>query len=639
MAPETTDPSESDTIAILFPVDQETKERNGAHCGKILRADGSKLGFNLKGQIFFQAEELTYDGIDALYSRLTGLARDGKSFITRSAIAHKGAYIRRIKDRRGKCPAGLRRAHLRLLVLDLDGWKNLDGWDPRTDAAGAWSWIIDKLGPEFADVPMVAQWSSSCCFGAPVGEAPATLDGRLYVMMDRPLAERAAIDLLGRIDARVKEYYAGRGVTYPKMLNGHKKMIVDPKVADAIQPIYIADPFCELGVSDPLAGVGRWSLLSGSRGAVDVEALWNSLPSLSQARQATEAATVRAAAPQPAGGEPGMKKSLKAHSAVRIPGQVIPLGPAALEIEAMRRAMAARTPGEWMEGCHNFYLARIALEQAALAVHRGGLAEGVRDEACLRIAACLVAAMPLGRDVEWVRTQVRTLLVRVAGEDWVREEWEGQGADCTVLANYVRASRGEPGRNGWRDPRYAYCKARLLDEWQPSRDEILELRLRSLASDADRQWMEREVARLKENRPVRGTWLLEARLLAPEVHRLRTAGKSVRTIATRLGLTASKVQRLLALSASQVAGVDEWLADLEAQQAADAADLLAASDDEATADAEVNVTELLARGIADVDEIARLTKLSVRLVAEIMDYLGVGVFEDLTGRTDLRLAS
>jgi hypothetical protein len=41
-APLTTGYNELDTIAVLFPIDQETKERNGAFPGKTLLADGGK---------------------------------------------------------------------------------------------------------------------------------------------------------------------------------------------------------------------------------------------------------------------------------------------------------------------------------------------------------------------------------------------------------------------------------------------------------------------------------------------------------------------------------------------------------------------------------------------------------------------
>ncbi len=624
-APLTTGYDESDTVAVLFPINQETKERNGAFPGKTLLPDGKKDGFSLRGNTFFQAETLTYTSIDDLFLKIEALAAAGESILVRGEVVHDGAYIRRTKVRYGKCPPGLRSARLRLMVLDLDAWPNVDKLDPRRDPAACWDWIVDKLGAEFEGVRMIGQWTSSCCHGDPTDAAPAFLHSRLFAVMDRGLGESGMRDLLWRLDGRVKAFYATRGVVFPKMGNGQWKKAVDPAVGTCIQPIYIAAPRLADGVTDPMAGFKRVTLLPGGRAEVCLGDLWASLPSLEQARET--AAGTTGTDDTPADSQ-ATRRALKPRSRTRVPGEVLPLGAAALEIEVMRRAMAAKTPEEWMEGCKNFFLVRVALEIAALALHRGGLVEGTRDECSLRIASCLVAGMPLGKPDEWVRAQVRTVLNLAAGPEWVRKEWEEGGADCSVIGNYRRASQGEKGRGGWRDPRYAYCKARLLAEWQPSQDEIKALRLRSLCTDADRRWAEREIQAEADNTPVREAWLLGHRMLAPTVHRLRAQHYSVRKIASLLGIHANKVQRLLALTASQVAEVDAWISEQEAQQAADVAEAMQAVGSANTDDAEAIVSELMARGIHDAGAIAEASGLPRDLVANLLDWLGVDADED-----------
>jgi lambda repressor-like predicted transcriptional regulator len=252
----------------------------------------------------------------------------------------------------------------------------------------------------------------------------------------------------------------------------------------------------------------------------------------------------------------------------------------------------------------------------AVAVHRGGVAEGCRDEAAVRIASALIAGMPLGRDVSWVRAHVRTLLRLACGEEWTRVEWEDAGADASAIGNYTAASRGEPGRGKFRDPRYTYSKARLLDEWRPTWEEIRVLKLRSLCSDADRAKLERELAREEADGETRDRWLLDHRRNAPEVHRLRAEKMSWRAIAERVGEPLANVYRLGGLSADDVATVAESLADEQREREAE----IAAT---AAIEPEDIVAELLDTGITSAEDIAERSGLSWRTLRAIMEDFGV----------------
>jgi hypothetical protein len=402
------------------------------------------------------------------------------------------------------------------------------------------------------------------------------------------------------------------------MRNGQQKKAVDPKVADAIQPIYIVPPLCMDGLEDPLSGAERTVLLEGRRDSLDVEALWTSLPTLAAAHYAATAAD----AVKDADDAPDATRKRKARRTVRVPGQPIAADPAAAEIGRIRTLERTEGAKAIFGGCCNVYAVRVALEMAALAAHRGGLEEGTRDEGATRIASALVAGLPLGRDPAWVRAQVRTLLNPVAGEESVRVEWEQAGADASIVANYLAASRGEPGRNGRKDPRYTYGKARLIGEWGPSRDEILALRLRSLCSEADRAWLEREIAREDSKTPAREDWLLASRRWAPEVHRLRANGLSWRAVAEALGEPASNVQRLGKLSEDDLTAVVAFLEREEHERAAEIAEIFAMwpSTDRTPEDV---VAALLDAGVDSADAIAQRTGLPRRLVTDILVDFGV----------------
>jgi hypothetical protein len=555
-----------DTIALLYPYCPSTDLRTGTHPGKRFSASGADTAY--EQSVFFQGEDLAFSGIREFHPAIVQVAAEGLAFPVRAARAHNGRFLRRTKQRIGKCPPGLRAKRLHILALDLDKWANLPGFDPRVDPVGAWRWMLSVLDLE--DITVSAHWSSSCCVRVPAGEAPKTLSARIWLWMDRPLSERAAKSVLAVLNARARAFFEARGIVVDTVRPDgkvQKHNLVDPKVAEAQQPIYVADPLFE-GLDDPMGGQ-RHALLEGAVDKLDVG------PLLAQAPQDASPASVDGA---PRAKAPRAKRT--AAGRLRVPGEVLPLHASARLVQAHREMLAAAIKGgaseEFRAACTNLFHRRVALEMTALAIHRGGLAgTGTSDQFSTMIAAALVASLPLGWAPDRVRGEIRQLLVLANGAEWTVGEWEAGGYDAAILRRYEAASRGEKGAYG-RDLRYGYSKARLLQEWEPTMEEIRELGLRSLASDADRAAADRDEVRGTSGAVTRDAWLAEARRQAPEVHRLRASGLSVRRIAEEAGLSVGKVLRLLALDAETVA--EMTTSAPEGVVAADVADLVPVAD-------------------------------------------------------------
>lgn len=554
----------TDTIAALYPYDIATGSRTGAHPGKSFSAAG-KTAYSTGA--FFQAEDISFETVEELHAHLGRLGAEGKAFVVRSQRKPGlSKFVRRSANRRGKAPAGLQHAMLRCLPLDLDHVPNVEGFDPRVDPIGAWRWLVSLLGTEFQDVRVSAAWSSSCCVGVPQGQAPEHLDARLWVMLDTPIGAKKAKRLMQFFGIRVTAFFAAYGIRLEKASaktgNVRPYHAVDWKISEVQQPIYVAAPRFLDGLLDPLQT--RSALLDGKRDEVAYSDLQAAMR-LEQPNCADDVVTPGIPFRETKTSAPKAKRTSRGR--VRIPGRVVPMAASARLIAAQRATLDEAIRGTGTEAyrvaCSHLYHRRVALEQVALVAHRGGLPEGTRDEGCTRIASAIVASLPLGWTIDRVRAEVRQLLALVVDEEWLDVEWIGAKADASIIDRYRRASNGETADHG-RDLRYAYSKKRLVEEWQPTYAEITELGLRSLCSKADLSAADRDAERLAEGRQDREDWLAVARARAPEVHRLRSEGLSLRKIVAATGLPISKVQRLLALSDADVAELEQVMAPVVA---------------------------------------------------------------------------
>lgn len=540
----------ADTIAALYPYDVALGVRSGRHPGKTISLAGQTA---YSTGAFFQGEDVTFTTIEELHVHLERLAAEGQAFVVRSQRKPGLQYLRRTANRSGKAPPGLARVDLRVLPLDLDRVPNVLGFDPRVDPDAAWRWLVSLLGPEFSTVSVSAAWSSSCCYGVPQGQAPEHLDARLWVMLDTRIGAERAKQVMQFLGTRTTAYFAERGIRLEKTSarTGRTRpyQVVDWKISEVQQPIYVAAPRFLDGLIDDLPA--RSSLIKGEHGEVS----YADLQAAMLAAHPGCADTGHAGKQKPAKQRQAAKAPRIAKGRVRIPCRVVPFAASACLVEDQRNLLEDAIKGRGAEGyrssCVNLYHRRLALEMTALAVHRGGLVEGERDECCTRIASALVASYPLGWSRDRVRAEVRQVLALVVDQEWLEVEWETAAADTSILDRYRRASLGQKAPHG-RDLRYSYGKARLVEDWNLSLEEIAELGLRSLCTPAEGKVVERDARRVDAGGLNRADWLDVARAQAPDTHRLRAEGASLRSIATRLDLSIGKVQRLLALPLAEV---------------------------------------------------------------------------------------
>jgi hypothetical protein len=313
--------------------------------------------------------------------------------------------------------------------------------------------------------------------------------------------------------------------------------LVDHRVALTSQLIYIAPPKFLPGATDPFAGRVRQKLLTRKRQSLAVDAVLKSLPVLEHARTTKSRASRKT----------GAARMPKARStSVHVRGQIVPMAAAAREIAAARKACAAAVSGtdeQYLEACCQLFQRRAALEMLALAAHRGGLSEGGRNDGALMIASAIAASLPFTTGSIQLRRQIRDMLKLVVSEEWIDSEWEGSG-DLSVMGRFEEDALREAvtlksGR------RYAYSKPRLLDEWQPTQDEVDALGLMSLCSEKQRSASRRATAKAAKA-PADTPWEAKVRILAPEAQRLHASGRSLRGIVSATGIPISTVRRLLA---------------------------------------------------------------------------------------------
>ena len=178
----------------------------------------------------------------------------------------------------------------------------------------------------------------------------------------------------------------------------------------------------------------------------------------------------------------------------------------------------------------------------ALAVDNGGLPVGGRNDGALLISAAIAASMPITTTIAQLRAQIREMLRLVVSEEWIDSEWEGRG-DMSVIRRFeMDVARGEgPIRTG---KRYTYSKPRLLEECQPTQEQVDRLGFMSLCSEKQRA-ARRRAAQKRATEQTETPKQTKLRMQVTEAHRLKASGMSLRGVMEAMGLKISTTNRLL----------------------------------------------------------------------------------------------
>ena len=405
----------------------------------------------------------------------------------RSAPRSKKATV---KHGRSK-PQGLIDAPRWWLVLDVDKVANLLDIDPRESAAARLR-VIDYLRsflpPELRFAACSWQLSSSCCvFGAdgvPLSreQAPTRLGAHLRFWMDTGLDEAARKTLLLRIAQYVRSEMMSRGIDAADGAG------VDAACATYNQAILMSASF-EAGVSDPLPE--RSGMITGTA-EVLVGELEMQLPEL--------AAKVRAPKAKLTEEEKAANQDRRAHDRLlrgaRRTTSVAP-GPSHEEADPvpgihLRRRSRGKGPQEtvlqasrWGKLHDIVNLTKDRRERVP--GWENGVPVGQRRKTMLLVAGLLSHFVPVAELPAAIDSYGESLTTR----GWMDEEWQFLRRDEHIIRKAELAEAAERAGNAGNNLREDPWLARIMALMQPTYEEMVRLRLRSLRTDAARK----EVAR------------------------------------------------------------------------------------------------------------------------------------------------
>jgi hypothetical protein len=405
----------------------------------------------------------------------------------RSAPRSKKAAV---KHGRSK-PQGLIDAPRWWLVLDVDKVANLLGIDPRESLEArlrAIDYLRSFLPPELRFAACSWQLSSSCCvFGAdgiplPTGQAPARLGAHLRFWIDTGLDEAARKTLLLRIAQYVRAEMMSRGI------DASDGAGVDAACATYNQAIFISASF-EAGVSDPLPE--RSGMTTGTA-EVLVGELEMQLPEL--------AAKVRAPKAKLTEEEKAANRDRRTHDRLlrgaRRTTSVAP-GPRRDEVDPvpgvhLRRQSRSRGPQETVLQASRWgKLHDIVIitenRRGRVPIWENGIPVGMRRKAMLIVAGLLSHFVPAAEMPAAIDSYGEALTSR----GWMDEEWHYLKRDEHIIRKAELAEAAERAgdvSNGLREDPWL---ARIMAMMQPTYEEMVRLRLRSLRTDGARK----EVAR------------------------------------------------------------------------------------------------------------------------------------------------
>ena len=558
---------------------------NGARMGKAFRCgpdgrlaqpDDYRLGK------LFVPEVIPLRGIDDLHAAWSRLAMAGDAFCVRGGLSGRYVSAGTRVGRSGSTPlrcdhvtrrnggvhadglaGGLTDASRHWLFLDMDKVANVLRLDPCTQPEAALEFLLGLLPPTVVGATVSWNWSSSMCVGLEPGTAPDRLSAHLRIWLDRAIDGQGTRALLEHLREFAWSRLAGFGV----VRDGGHDNVVDWKVAEPQQPMYIAAPQFGDGLADPFPGEARRGIRRGCSDILSLDELERVLPAKvlnprSQARR-----------------EPGPVSTEKVRTvhgrmervAAEPPGDaaVVPFMAAGRLLKAQQRSRC-RSLADRLTADRRLFAARVLLEVVRLVrgrvergatEHRwrawhqaGGVPEGQRDMVVF-LVGCLVAEsleveeLTEGRINEAI-LEIGRLVVDGA---WLREDWmrgrywsalvrraiaDGQGED-EVWEGTIRSKGFSSGH--LKSKGYWVGKARMLRELGVLPEEVARYGLRSLATDRDRLAAER----LGDGATSRAEVQARNRIKARTARQLMAKGASLRQAAQEVALDPSQLSRLL----------------------------------------------------------------------------------------------
>jgi hypothetical protein len=577
------------------------------HPGKAF-VHGEKTSFDVRHK-YYRPQIIRVNNIRELSSVLGEESYRARGFVVRGRPNKLGIVRRTCAIGPGKKPH-LDEVRHHWCMLDIDGIPNIWNSDPASDPALAWR-VRCVLPGDFAQARCHYEASSSARMvedsdgkwkPLPKGHAPERLRLHLWFWMKLAQDTASLKAILTSVNTHMHEWLSLQGRDIPGLFP-------DIKVAEAHMPHFIAAPKFAYGEHDGL-GVGpydRWEFLDGDLNEVDIA----SLPTKSATPAAQRKASKVRNQASPQAKEP---------SPMRMPtaAKLVPLETARNLLDAFKEASLPKSRGDRKAYCMNsLFPARALYEMLSVAQDNmltkpgweSGVPVGLRSSWMIAMASLAVEKMPLGLSDDQVCQRLQT--VAQAGcvcEEWFDSEWKSLGYDRACIARYRELSDAE-GRwtRKWMGEDcpavYRYRKKSLIPLVAASADQVRRLKLTSVAGLDDVRDAKRREQGLKTSDEV----VEEYTKHDIEIHQMANAGFSQRDIMKRLGLSRGAVVRALKRKVDfnyqqENITFDEWKDDTLVESVSYC---------------------LIARGVDDEHEIAKLIHSDVKVVRHALDVIRI----------------
>lgn len=553
----------------LLTVLKSGKNHDGTrpHLGKrIYLRDGAVMTESAPKRKYFDAREVAVGSLEELDRVLRDVAGAGDELpvMGRLIDSTRVKGIRRLKNANVDCAATLRAFPRRLWMADVDDVLNVLGLDPRLDDATARALVLSFLPRAIRRAKVLFRWSSSICAGTPDGTPPKKLSAHVWFLLDEAATEEDMKALTLAADARAHVLVLERtGRPHAK------RHVIDPKVTEPHQCIYVAPPLFGRGLSDPLPPEVRQVLLPGTPTVCLAELREELSDALAGLPASKPKATSRAKAGAPKLSAVPGRPARPARAAlplreVRDAALDCPLLHAVVESCRLDRDRVRSDPAKTRADVRRVDVAAgnaaLALDLCRLVVGRvawgadhpelaawtaaGGVPDGERDMWLCTLASTLAAACPPEAITDGLlAAAIEEVGTKFCGAEWYRTEWVAEGYGASVMSRARDAAAG--WRVEWRgrlvDPRYHYSVERLLAEHAVGVDECLALGLTALAP----AWASAHNRRRALGARTRLELAERNGSDRAKALRMLREGASRRTAATRLGISHTRLGELL----------------------------------------------------------------------------------------------